>query len=329
MKPIIFCHYGNSDYLQYTLRCARISNPKKRIVLLGDYSNRKTAWKCGVEHYFFQEFDFGERIKTFHRVYKLVQGERHNHMKGGADWVKFVFIRWFFVSNFIETQKINAFWHFDSDNLLLEDLGTHEYKFMHYDCTEQCNGKCMNGYVADSSLVQRYIDKINELFQRENYLETQQREFNEINPAFAFTEMRAYVVFKQEEKIKSFRLNTIIDNTTFDDCICFENGMEYDLLSSGQKIKKVFLYPDGRFVCQRKEDGTLVQMNSLNLSWVPLYIFYNAFQHSKKRNAARTQSISKMSSVPTLASKGMPLHMKSQSLLLRVGRRIKRQLTGT
>ena len=41
--PIIFIHYGPAHYLWWTLAVARRSNPGKRIVLLGDATNKLRA----------------------------------------------------------------------------------------------------------------------------------------------------------------------------------------------------------------------------------------------------------------------------------------------
>jgi len=170
--PIIFCHYGKSRYLKYSLECARINNPDKEIVLLGDMTNRRIAQKCGVRHELFARYSHGNEIETFDRVYRLIKGkENRNFIKADRDWIKFVFKRWFFVHNFLKQRGIGPFWHFDSDNMILDSLSSHEAKFRHFDCTEQCNGMCMNGFVSGPAVVSGYINKINELFQRDDYLQ--------------------------------------------------------------------------------------------------------------------------------------------------------------
>ena len=146
--PIIFCHYGNTEYLKYSLKCAKFNNPGCEIFLLGDQYNKIAAEKCGITHVFFNDLNYGNEIRLFDAIYKLIQGRLHEHMRGGRDWVKFVFKRWFFTYNFISRRNTEAFWHFDSDNMILDDLERHKEKFRRYDCTEQCGGMCMNGYVT-------------------------------------------------------------------------------------------------------------------------------------------------------------------------------------
>src|SRR5690606_6504464 len=87
-----------------------------------------------------------------------------------------------------------------------------------------CNGICMNGYISNFEVVNGYIAKINELFSKEEYLTKVREEIGE--NGWAFTEMKAYSTYKEECQIKSIPLNTIIDNETFDECLCQSDDME-------------------------------------------------------------------------------------------------------
>ena len=280
-KPIIFCHFGNSPYLEYTLSQVRLSNPDNRVVLLGDLENKEVAEKSRVDHQYFTDLDHGDEIKEFERVYKHVAGKNH----GKKFWTKFVFKRWFYIHRYLQKNNIEGFWHFDSDNMILTDLNQQEYKFLNYDCTEQCGGICMNGYISSFAVVDGYIKKIIKLFEDKEYLKAQLDDFKE-NPGFAFTEMRAFETFRFQEKIKTLRLNTIIDGETFDDCICFNDGYEtYDYLIAGQKLKKLFVNSNRDIYCFHIETSEFVKMSSINLSWVPLELFKFIYANSlSKKN---------------------------------------------
>lgn len=277
-SPVILCHYGNSPYLKYTVRALRASNPNSRIVLLGDKSNR---WlKQYIEHHYFSAFDQGDLIDEFNRVYRLVAGKESPMHKEGdekRDWIDFVFRRWFMVESFCKNQNIDSFWHFDSDNMILSDLASHEVKFKDVDCTEQCSGSCMNGFISNLEVVTGYIRKINEIFKRTEYLDILQKEFDTKHPTYAFTEMRAYRIYKSESAIKTRRLSSIIDNSSFDDCICSAGGMQTEVLPSGAIIKKVLLQGTGFFWETPK--GDRIRANSINLSWVPMYFFEGTYRH--------------------------------------------------
>ena len=280
--PILFCHYGNRVYLRYVLACARLSNPDKEVVLLGDATNRRMAQKLGVRHEAFADHAGGERLAEFEQVYRRIQGPKHKHFRGGRDWVEFVFKRWFFVDNFLRAGNIGPFWHFDSDNMLLVPLAPHEERFATLDCTDQCNGYCMNGYVSGPEVVERYLDKINEVFRRDDYLEAEQIRLAHEQPDGALTEMAAYRIFKEEEAPATARLNTIHEGASFDDCICQEHGMAMEPTPSGREIKRVHLNRDGRCFCRLEDTGALVEMNSLNLSWVPTAAYRIVLEHRKR-----------------------------------------------
>lgn len=268
-KPIIFCHYGDSSYLKYSLKQVKLANPENRIILLGDEKNRAVAERAKVEHYFFENYNDSIEYQTFEGVYQHVAGIEH----GREYWTKFVFKRWFHIHNFISKEKINSFWHFDSDNMILSNLNEQEYKFRNYDCTEQCNGICINGYISSFEVVDGYVKKINALFRNEDYLNEQRADFIQ-NPLYAFTEMRAYVTYREQEKINSIRLNTIINNESFDDCICQEQGYElYEYAINGRHLKKIYIDTKEDFYCYHIDSSKYIKMNSLNLSWVPDDLF--------------------------------------------------------
>lgn len=280
--PIIFCHFGATKYLRYSLVCARIHNADKRIILLGDDANRGLADLAGIEHRQFSELEYGPRLATFDEVYRLIEGEAHKGVRHGKDWINFVFRRWFYIANLASELQFERFWHFDSDNMLFDALSKHEAKFEHVDCTEQCNGNCINGFVANAGLIDRYLDKILSLFQRQEYLEDQRRLCAE-KAEVAFTEMSAYSTFRLEEDFRRTRLNMIIDGTSFDDCICQPHGMEMESLPQRRSIKKVFMHPTGRFFCRECRSQEMIEMQSLNLSWVPRFVFKNVLEHSRRR----------------------------------------------
>jgi len=271
-STIIFCHYGYSKYLYYTLKQLKHSNSHARIALIGDQYNFKIAKKTCVEHINFDRLSDTSEINQFDRVYQHVAGTNH----GKKFWTKFVFKRWFYIHAFLKKEKVENFWHFDSDNMILTDLSNQEQKFSSYECTEQCNGSCMNGYINSSNIVEKYVRKINELFCDTDYINKQKEAFI-LNPNFAFTEMRAFETFKVSERINTVRLNSIIGDESFDDCICQSHNYErYENPVNGQYIKKLYFNKFNRhFYCYHNPTKKLIKMNSLNLSWVPIYFFEN------------------------------------------------------
>lgn len=287
--PLIFIHYGNSSYLQYTLKSAVLFNPDKRVILLGDAKNAHYK-KSGIEHFMFDEYCSSDEIRLFDKVYRLIAGREFIKKTYGANWTKFNFKKWFVLYNFLSTHNINKFWIFDSDNLILTSLSIHEEKFAKYDCTEQCLGICMNGFVTNLNVLKGYIVKINELFQRKEYLEQQMEDF-EKQPGYGFTMMRAYDTYKKEAGIRRIRLNTIIEGEAFDDCICSPEDMEvYDFKLNELTLKKLYLSKDGNIFTFHLPSQKLIKMNTLNMSWVPVYLFGRVLRHAKLKLKIKAQN---------------------------------------
>jgi hypothetical protein len=285
--PIIFIHYSDSYYLRYCLESAVIFNPRKQVILLGDASNAHYQ-KLGVTHYDLSEFSYGPEIARFEDVYQFIAGEEHQRQ----EWTKFVFRRWFIIYNFITRNQIERFWTFDSDNLVLTDLSQHEEKFRGYDCTEQCSGICMNGFVTNTRVVKGYIEKINELFERTSFLQ-REKEGLASYPKYAFTEMKAYAMYREECGIKRTRLNAIINSETFLDSICtveehrvYFNEDEYEVYNEklwGNELKKIYLRSDGNIFLLHRRTKQLVKLNTINMSWTPDWLFRILLKHAKRR----------------------------------------------
>ena len=264
----IFSHYGYSSYLQHTLRCARKTNPDARLIFLGDKDNAEIARSCGWEHHLFKGRDDAVHSR-FNTVFRHVCGRDHGSFKNGQDWLRFVFERWFYINEFLNENSISSFWHFDSDTMILDDLAPHRRALSEFDYTVQCNGICLNGFIK-SVVVSEFCDHICTLFEDRDYISRQQQEFDSTSPTFAFTEMRAFKDYSLRSCRPYRHLLYYRDDLCFDDCICQDHGFQMVRLPLGETVKKVDAR-EGKFYGQR--DGRPVRFVTLNLSWVPEYVF--------------------------------------------------------
>ncbi len=297
--PILFCHYGNTHYLRYTMKCAQLTNPDTRIILLGDSKNQ---WLSKyVEHHHFSDYENSKLLKEFESVYRVVAGPKSPLRKEGdlkRDWINFVFRRWYIVHEFCKQKGIDSFWHFDSDNMILDELAKHLYKFQDYDCTEKCNGTCINGYVNNIKVIENYLLKILQIFkERNDYLDLLQKDFDTKNPTYAFTEMRAYQLYRDEEKIKSIRMTTVINGEYFDDCLAQQHGMELEEYTHGKTLKKVSVY-NRQFYTKRVNTNKALRLISVDLSWLPFYFFEIVYKQLKiinhKSNSSKALSLTQL-----------------------------------
>ena len=288
--PIVLTHYGNADYLERTLRCASLTNPSARRILIGDDSNRAAAAAQGWQHVDLDEIRSSLR-DDFGKCFSHVQGKRHQHMKNGRDWLRYVFERWYVVEEFCRRGGIGRFWHFDSDVLMLEDLGQFESELVaRFEFTRQCNDTCLNGLVSLSTLT-AFCSFVISLFQDPRVLQRQQQEFDTIHPRFAFTEMRAFQLFSDSPACqgRGAHLEGAIDGWWFDDSIRQDDDFEMTrLCPGGPMVKNVRFSGDGRFVGRRK--GVEVRFATFNLSWVPTAVFDWALACLERRSSDRADA---------------------------------------
>ncbi len=266
---IIFSHYGYSTYLEYTLSCAKKTNPNARFIFLGDQDNADVARRHGWEHYEFSAFRsvFHPR---FEAVFRHVKGPLAISEKNGRDWLRYVTERWLFLEAFANQFDIRRFWHFDSDTMILQDIEPHDQALKDFDFSVQCNGTCLNGIVT-LDVLNEFSAHICEKFSDEPYLRSQQAEFDTINPTYALTEMRLFDLYKTATTRPWLHLLDYRKDMIFDDCICQDHGFQMMEMPPGQNSIKQLFHQEGRIFGARK--GELVEFVTLNLSWVSDSLF--------------------------------------------------------
>lgn len=279
--PIVFIHYGNSFYLPYTLRVAKLYNPDKEIFLLGDKHN-KYVERYGIKHVDIKDFMDSPEISTFEKVFQLIAPEgfairgkdnKYTLNDKGEFWIKFVFLKLFVLYNFAERNNIRSFWTFDTDNFILADLSIEEAFLRNYDNTEKTAGDLMIGFINNRKVLYQYICCINELFQDQHFIEAQKTDLANAPKHWAFTEMRAYKEFKNRHATKPWNLQTNRDGKVYDDTITFENGMEMHKADNFTPLmKRLFVDEAGRFFVRDSTHQQLIQTLTIDASWVPNHV---------------------------------------------------------
>lgn len=276
--PIIFIHYGPSAYLWRTLRAAQRSNPGKKIYFLGDETNRRFCPR-GVEFAPFEMFSTSRKLRMFRTVFQPIEGARHRFKKHGgtARWLAFVFERWFVIEAFISSREIRRFWTFDSDTMIAADLAAREQRFAGYQATEQCRGDCLNGLVNDVDVIGEYTAGMTELFGDADYLELQRSRLQK-NAGLCFNEMDAWKHFKSSRALSVCALGTPRDGEAFDDALGIVDGWVPAARKVGDRIpvKKVMIDKRGAAFAFHGADEAPVRLVTLNLSWLPDYMFDRA-----------------------------------------------------
>jgi hypothetical protein len=176
------------------------------------------------------------------------------------------------MSHFVSSENIKRFWMFDSDTMIVRSLEEYEEKLLMFDNTEQCNGICMNGFIGNSDTLKNYVDDMNRMFQDEDMMEQQRLSLKNAPSNWAFTEMRAYEIFRNRNSPKSVRLKDAIEGVTFDEALCYEHDMEMQT-SGGIQHKKIGVDGSGLMYFKQKKTAEWLPVVTLNLSWLPLYFF--------------------------------------------------------
>jgi len=272
--PIIFIQYGGAAYLAKTLRAAVSSNLGKRIILLGDEKNRRMVPR-GVDFFNFEAFSGSKKEQAFQENFQVIKGERHRYNKenGVEFWLKFVFWRWFLIEAFLEREGLDSFWTFDSDTILTANLEGAEAHFRGVECTVQCMGKCLNGWVGSRNLVQRYTDSIIAQFRDVPYLE-KQKELLKCSPTLSFNEMDAFAEFRRRESVKTWHAELPIKGEIFDDALAFTEGFEAAPQKVLGKTAIKRLWTDGvNIYAKHLATGTFVRLLTCNMSWMPDFMW--------------------------------------------------------
>jgi hypothetical protein len=281
VPPLLLIHYGDSSYLPYVIKIARRFNPRREIMFLGDENNEYLT-ALGVSHYPLDRLRASPELRYFNRFYHRIVNKRYP--KPG--WAEFVLQRWFMINTFITKHDIDQFWTFDSDNFILTNLSPFESQLAQYDCTSQCNGHCLNGFISNKGIVRKYVQKMIDLISDDDYVSSWQDKYF-TNPRLFYNEMEAFIVFVQEAGLRNFHLAQIHGGAMFDDSITYDNGMElYSGTIKGRSVKKLYMH-DGQIYCRHLASGSFIRMNNLNLSWMPKYIFPRLFGYIVSRRSPR------------------------------------------
>lgn len=273
--PVIFIHYGPSRYLRWTLRAARRSNPGKKIYFLGDSSNKQFV-PHGIEFVPFESLGIGAKLRDLRGVFQPLEGSRHIFSKHGGTkkWLSFVFERWFLIEQFIVDRSISRFWTFDSDTMIAADLLSRESGLADFEATQQCRGCCLNGLVNSADMVGRFTSHTVGLFANEAFL-VQQKARLRVHEGLAFTEMDAWEHFRDAEGIKACWLGDPSRDEVFDDALAMVHGFQEAARKVAGKVraKRVLLDSRGGAFAVATDKARSVRLVTINLSWMPDYIF--------------------------------------------------------
>lgn len=229
MLPILFVHWGNSDYLKYSIYQARHFNPESRIILLGDKSNNKYK---SIEHYNLAEYS--NSADNFERIYK--------HMCSFSYYyVLFWFKRWFIIKDFLQrNDDISNFIIIDSDVLIYCNVSEAFHPFLNNKITIHGKRGPHVTYMKNKNTIIEFCDFIVKLYTDKtlfkNLLDTYEHYKLQKRPG-GIDDMYALYEFSLAFPDNIGNTATIIHDTTFDGTLNTSEGFEFN---KKKQIKNIY-----------------------------------------------------------------------------------------
>ena len=265
--PILFTHWGNSDYLKYSLHQARHFNSESEIYLLGDDKNNK--YKI-AKH--FQISDYSKSAIHFEKLY--VHLNTTIHKNGVLNWFK----RWFIVNDFLsENPHIHSFICLDSDVLLYTNVTEEFDNYKQHNltlCGER--GPQYTFFSSPESLKSfcRYIESLyadKELFK---ILKDKFEHHERMQIPGGVDDMTAFYEYSKKNSTSIGNTNTIINNATFDHCINAADGFEFN---NKLGIKQIYWrgnIPYGKLI----QNGEFVRFKALHFQGTEKSLMHNFYR---------------------------------------------------
>lgn len=182
---LIYTHYGNPDFLHYSIGQSRIANPDARIILIGDRENRIE----GVEHH---------RIDAFSAAARSVV-DRYRHDSGNSYCYElFCIVRWFLFLDLCRQEGIEEMFILDSDYMLFSDLTRLAERCRPTGCGFSLNSAHFSYFRIDK--LAAFCDHIAAFFQRDEDV----GDFHRQNNSELFSDMAFIFDFQRKTPHRNF-----------------------------------------------------------------------------------------------------------------------------
>lgn len=250
--PIIFFHYGNSDYLKYSLKQARFFNPDSEIYLLGDTKNNRYDFLTHI-----QASKYKKEAEAFTGIYK--------HMSSNGEGYELTcFLRWFYISAFCKENNIGQFIYLDSDVLLYESVSTMLPFFEHSTIANTCDTTGVPAFTYFNGQ-----QSINDFCDFLLYSYTNNKAISNLEDLYepfikdptimgGVCDMMLFHLYFREHPADTMKIHLINNNLAID--ICINNPDGYEMEAGIKRIK----WQDGAPYGVESSSGNLVRFASLH-----------------------------------------------------------------
>jgi hypothetical protein len=236
--PIIIISFGNPWYLKFILSQAKYTNPKSRIILLGDKSN---IGYLDIEHYCFD--DFNANINKLNEAYVHLSSNPYK-------FELFCIQRWIYLYNFLSKKNIQECFVMDSDILLYESIEKYSHhipdnKLSLYfeENSSKLSASAGNIFIKNNSTLNDFIDYIFSLYSNQNsddfnILKKHFQDLVELNQNGGVCDMSLFYMYYLKNEQLFFNLFDFHTDFIMDDSL---NSASYGKLTfeMDQGIKKI------------------------------------------------------------------------------------------
>lgn len=249
MAPTIcFVHTGDSWYLWYTLRQARLTNPNADIILIGD--RHLPHYDPFVRHVAIQDY-FGEAA-AFAKIYQHLSTNSHGYEL-------FCFQRWFILKEYVERHAIDRCVYLDSDVMVYSDLGIEQACFADVDLTVTKGKNPQNMFVGGPAALERFCAFVTELYtRRAAELQERYRVYRASHAEGGICDMTALDDYAQTYPERVADTAVIRDASTYDNNIRRSDGF-----AMRRRVKDL-TWIDGRPYARHIATGQLVRFHSIH-----------------------------------------------------------------
>ena len=249
MRPIIFIHRFNHNYLPLSLWQARKSNPEVPVYLIGD------GWNA--------HFDFlVEYVPA--AAYRKSADEFARHFKNfstnPADFERVCLERWFILEEFMQQRGIEQCLYLDSDILQFGNAEEDGMRFAGFGMTVAGISGHSN-FVSRREVLSDFCQFILKSYAQENahgILEEKYRKFRETHPAGGISDMTFFTEYRKNHPDRILDIGNPLQDKAYDIAMAY---IEFNRNENG--IKKVEKLPDGRLMVFQRGHGE-VEMRNLH-----------------------------------------------------------------
>jgi len=284
MKPIVFAHFGNSNYLPLALEIAKKFNLDTPIYLLGDEENKKYS-SLGVIHKPYTDYKsgpLGEFVANFQYI-SNIEGELHKKIHF------FCFVRWFMLYEFMLQEGIKGIWYFDSDIYVCRNLAERDNLFSNYEMALM-NRICANvACINSQKVLKKYIGLCISSFQNKSFIKKQEQMVKNATKGYECCDM---TIWGEYQKVFSElgEASRIIDGETFDHLLVTDRADQVEpetvwkMCNRGDaRLKEITYKSDGPY-CFYIPTQQLIRMNTLNTGRLNINIKRNIYEQLMRIN---------------------------------------------